>query len=186
MGVSGNSVYGGQSFSAGNLQRRHGKASSAATAREIDVSVDVALELFYQEVKGAREFAQNAKGLLVMPRVIKAGFVIGGEYGEGALRVGGATVDYYNILAGSFGLQIGAQAKDVIIAFMTDQALRQFRDSEGWEAGVDGNIAMIDIGGGQRIDTTTVKSPIVAFVFGVKGLMADVSFKGAKFTRLKK
>jgi lipid-binding SYLF domain-containing protein len=160
--------------------------SQAATAREIDVSVDVTLERFTTEVKGANEFTKAAKGLLVLPGVIKAGFVVGGEYGEGALRIGGQTVGYYNIVAGSFGLQIGAQSKDIIIAFMTDDALNSFRASQGWEVGVDGNVALLDIGAGERIDTTTLKDPIVGFVFGVKGLMADVSLKGSKFTRLDK
>ena len=161
-------------------------ASYAASAREIDTSVNVALERFYKDVKGAKEFAKTAKGMLVMPGVIKAGLGVGGEYGEGALRVGGKTVDYYNIAAASFGLQIGAQKKDFLIAFMTDEALKQFRNSKGWEAGVDGNIALINIGAGGTIDTATIKDPVVAFVFDVKGLMADVSLKGSKFTKLDK
>ncbi len=161
-------------------------ASYAATAREIDTSVDVALERFYKDVQGAKEFAKSAKGLLVMPGVVKGGFVFAGEYGEGALRVGGKTVDYYNIAAASFGLTIGAQKKDIIIAFMTDAALKQFRGSANWEAGVDGNVALWDIGAGTRLDTTTMKDPIVAFVFDAKGFMADISLKGSKFTKLDK
>jgi len=162
------------------------QSARAATEKEIDVSVDVALERFFKDVKGAREFAQTAKGMLVLPGVVKAGFVFGGEYGEGALQIGGKTVDYYNIIAGSFGLQIGAQSKDIIIAFMTDEALNSFRASEGWEAGVDGNVALLNVGAGERIDTNTLKDPIVGFVFGVKGLMADVSVKGSKFNKLDK
>ena len=158
----------------------------AASAREINTSADVALDRFYKEVKGAQEFAKNAKGLLILPGVIKAGLALAGEYGEGALRVGGKTVAYYNITAASFGLTIGAQKKDIIIAFMTDEALKQFRVSEGWEAGVDGNVALIEIGAGSRLDTTTMKDPIVGFVFGAKGLMADVSLKGSKLSRLDK
>lgn len=161
-------------------------ASYAASAREIDTSVNVSLERFYKEVKGAKEFTKTAKGMLVLPGVIKAGLGVGGEYGEGALRVGGKTVDYYNMAAASFGLQIGAQKKDFLIAFMTDEALKQFRNSQGWEAGVDGNIALISIGAGGTIDTASIKDPIVAFVFDVKGLMADVSLKGSKFTKLDK
>ena len=161
-------------------------AAYAATAKEINASVDVALERFYKQVKGAHEFAKTAKGLLVLPSVKKAAFIVGGEYGEGALRVGGKSVDYDNIVSGSFGLQIGAEAKDIIIAFMTTDALNSFRNSKGWEAGVDGNVALITIGEGGRVDTTTVKDPIVAFVFDVKGLMADISLKGAKFTKLDK
>ncbi len=138
-----------------------------ASGEEIDVSVNVALKRFYKQVKGAKEFASGARGLLIMPNVKKAAFIIGGEYGEGALRIGGKTVSYYNIVSGSFGLQIGAQAKDIIIAFMTRDALNGFRASEGWEAGVDGNIALISIGAGERVDTRTIKDPIVGFVFVV-------------------
>jgi lipid-binding SYLF domain-containing protein len=158
----------------------------AKTAREIDASVDVSLERFAKQVAGAKEFMKNAKGLLVLPGVTKAAFIIGGEYGEGALRINGKTADYYNLVSGSFGLQIGAEARDIIIAFMTDEALSAFRASNGWEAGVDGNIALITVGAGGRVDTTTTRDPIVGFVFDVKGLMADVSLKGAKITKLDK
>lgn len=158
----------------------------AKTAQEIEASVDVALEQFYNDVDGARKFAESAKGILVLPRVIKGAFIIGGEYGEGALRIDGQTVDYYNMAAGSFGLQIGGQSKNFIIMFMTQKALDSFRTSEGWEAGVDGNVVLIDMGGGKGLSTYTGKDPVVGFVFGAKGLIADLSLKGAKFTRLKK
>ena len=160
-------------------------SSYAATAREIDVSVDVALERFNKEVKGAQEFTKSAKALLILPKVIKGGFFVGGEYGEGALRIGGKTVAYYNIASASFGLTFGGEQKDIIIAFMTDEALSKFRKSENWEAGVDGNIALVE-GVGATVSTETIKDPIVGFVFGVKGLIADASFKGSKLTKLKK
>ena len=158
----------------------------AKTAKEINASVDVALDRFYKDIKGAKEFANIAKGMLVMPGVKKAAVGIGGEYGEGALRVNGQSVAYYNFAAASYGLQIGAQAKDMIIAFMTDEALKNFQGSKGWEAGVDGNIAVIELGAGGVLDTKSIKDPIVAFVFDVKGLMADISLKGGKFTKLDK
>ena len=158
----------------------------AKSAKEIDASVDVAIERFYKQVEGAEEFVKISKGLLVMPNVVKGAFIIGGEYGEGALRIGGKTVDYYNTVAGSFGLQIGGQKKDIILCFMTDDALKNFRGSKGWEAGVDGNVALINVGAGERADTTTSKDPIVGFVFDSKGLIADLSLKGAKFTKLDK
>ncbi|HOD36774.1 MAG TPA: YSC84-related protein [Syntrophales bacterium] len=161
-------------------------SSYAATAREIDVSVDVSLDRFQKEVKGAQAFIKSAKGLLILPKVIKGGFFVGGEYGEGALRIGGKSVAYYNIASASFGLTFGGQQKDIIIAFMTDEALNKFRRSENWEAGVDGNIAVLDVGVGAEITTETIKDPIVGFVFGLKGLMADASFKGSKITKLKK
>ena len=160
--------------------------SFAAAAEEIDASANVATRRFYKQVDGAEEFVRSAKGLLIMPGVKKAAFIIGGEYGEGALRIGGETVDYYNIVSGSVGFQIGVEAKDIIIAFMTQEALDGFRASSGWEAGLDGNVALITIGAGERVDTRTIKDPIVGFVFDVKGLMADISFKGAKFTKLDK
>jgi len=158
----------------------------AKTAREIDVSVDVAIERFHKQVIGAKELIAASKGMLVMPNVVKGAFIIGGEYGEGALRVGGETVGYYNTISGSIGFQIGGEAKDIILLFMTDDAIKQFRASSGWEAGVDGNVALITIGAGERVDTTTSKDPIVGFVFDAKGLIADISLKGAKFTKLNK
>ncbi len=161
-------------------------ASLAKSAQEIDTSVDVCLERFYKQVKGAKELTGSAKGLLVMPNVVKAGFFVGGQYGEGALRVGGKTEGYYNLVAGSYGLTFGGQSQDIVIAFMTEEALKQFQNSAGWEAGVDANVAMVDVGAGGDFDTTTVRDPIVGFVFDTKGVMADISLKGAKFTKLKK
>jgi lipid-binding SYLF domain-containing protein len=157
----------------------------AKTAKEIDASVNACLERFYKQVKGGKEMAAKAKGMLVMPNVVKAGLIIGGEYGEGALRVGGKTASYYNLASGSIGLQIGGEAKDFVILFMTDDALKQFQASKGWEVGVDGNVALVNIGGGERVDFTKMKDPIIGFVFDVKGLMADISLKGAKFTKIK-
>ena len=158
--------------------------AQAATAKEIDVSVAVALDRFKNDVKGASEFLANAKGVLVIPNVIRIGFGLGGEYGEGALIVGGKTVDYYSTAAGSFGFQIGAQSKNIIIIFMEETALTKFRDSLGWRAGVDGSVALIDQGAGSSVDTDNLQHPIVGFVFGLKGLMVNLSLEGSKFTKL--
>ena len=158
--------------------------AQAATAREIDVSVEVALERFKSEVKGANEFLANAKGVLVIPNVIRVGFGLGGEYGEGALIVEGKTVDYYSTAAGSFGFQIGAQSKNIVIIFMEENSLAKFRNSLGWRAGVDGSVVLVDTGAGTSIDTDNIKDPIVGFVFGLKGLMVNLSLEGSKFTKL--
>lgn len=158
----------------------------AKSAREIDVSVDVALDRFKNEVPGANDFLKNSKGVLVIPNVIRVGFVFGGEYGEGALLIDGKTVDYYSVAAGSFGFQIGAQSKNIVIVFMDENALTGFRDSLGWRAGVDGSVAFIDVGAGGSVDTNNVQHPIVGFVFGLKGLMANLSLEGSKFTKLPK
>ena len=158
--------------------------AQAATAREIDVSVEVALDRFKNEVKGAEEFLANAKCVLVIPNVIRVGFGLGGEYGEGALIIDGKTADYYNTVAGSFGFQIGAQSKNIVIIFMEDNALTKFRDSVGWRAGVDGSVVLVDQGAGSSVDTNNLKHPIVGFVFGLKGLMVNLSLEGSKFTKL--
>ena len=159
-------------------------ASIAKSAKEIDIQVDVALEKFNKDITGGKEFLASAKGVLVFPSVIKAGIGIGGEYGEGALRIKGKTVDYYSTAAGSIGFQLGAQAKTVILVFMEDKALKNFRDSKGWEAGVDGSVALVELGTGGSIDSSNIKDPIVGFVFGNKGLMFNLTLEGSKFTKL--
>jgi len=158
----------------------------AATAKEIDVSVDVALENFEKDVAGSKPFLAGAKGLLVFPKVIKAGVGFGGEYGEGALRIGGKTVDYYNTMAASFGLQFGAQAKTIVIVFLNEDALKGFRNSDGWKVGVDGSVAVITIGAGTSLDSSKLNEPIVGFVLDQKGLMYNLTLEGAKFSKMKK
>ena len=156
----------------------------ADTAKEIDVSVDVALENFTRNVRGAEEFLKISKGILVFPKVYKAGFWVGGEYGEGALRIDGKTTDYYSMAAGSFGFQFGAQVKTIILVFVDQKALESFRSSEGWKVGIDGSVAVVDVGVGETIDSTTFKQPIIAFVVDPKGLMINLSLEGAKFTKI--
>ena len=158
--------------------------SLAKTAKEINAEVNAALKLFSQHVKGGKEFLNAAKGVLVIPNIVKAGLGVGGEYGEGAMRIGGKTVEYYSLAAGSVGFQIGAQKTNLILVFMQDEALKNFRKSSGWKAGVDGSVAFIDVGAGKSLDTVNVKDPIVAFMFGQRGLMANATVEGAKFTKL--
>ena len=155
----------------------------AKTAQEINAQVNACMDRFYKQVPDGKNVAAKAKGILVMPNVYKAGFIVGGEYGEGALRVAGKNSGYYILASGSLGLQIGGEAKDFVIMFMTEDALKQFQASQGWEVGVDGNVALINVGGGERVDFNKINDPIIAFVFDVKGLMADISLKGAKFTK---
>jgi len=164
------------SFAAENLY--------AQTAEEIDASVYACLGRFYNQIKGGREMVAMAEGVLVMPSLLKVGLIVGGEYGKGALRIGGKTVSHYNLVSGSVGLQIGGAAKDFVILFMTDEAMKQFQNSKGWEVGVDGSVALAKFGGGERVNFITMNDPIIGFVFDVKGLMADISLNGAKFTKI--
>jgi len=161
-------------------------AALAASAREIDTSVDEALVRFEKEVQGGKSFLDSSKGMLVFPSVVKAGLGVGGEYGEGALRAAGKTVEYYSTAAGSFGLQAGGQVKTIIVAFLEADALKRFQESKGWKVGVDGSVALVTVGASGAIDTAKLNDPIVGFVFGQKGLMYNLSLEGSKFTKLNK
>jgi len=160
--------------------------AKAASAKEIDIKVDAALERFKKDIAGAKSFLKEAQGVLVFPSVLKAGFGIGGEYGEGALRIGGKTVDYYSTAAASIGFQLGAQSKTIIIVFLDKDALKKFRNSSGWEIGVDGSVVLVTLGAGASIDTTNIKDPIVGFVFSNKGLMYNLTLEGSKISKLKR
>ncbi len=160
--------------------------SYAKSAREIGASVDTALERFQDKIDGAKGLLKNAKGVLVFPKVIKGGIGIGGEYGEGALRIKGKTVDYYNTISGSIGFQLGGQVKTVYLLFMQDQALKDFRQSDGWKAGVDGSVALVTLGANGSIDTTQTNQPILGFVLGQKGLMYNLTLEGSKFNKIEK
>ena len=156
----------------------------AASKREIDVGVQATLDKFFDKTRGAREVADKSVGMLVFPSVVKAGFGIGGEYGEGALLIGDRTSDYYNIVSASIGFQLGVQQRSVIIAFMTSSALRQFRKTKGWKIGVDGSVAVITLGAGGSIDSNKITSPVIGFVLDPKGLMYNLTLEGSKISRI--
>lgn len=153
---------------------------------ELDAEVREAIAALYKHSSAAKELAGKASGMLVFPKVVKGGLVIGGEYGEGALLVGGGTVDYYSLAAGSIGFQIGVQRKSQVILFMNPKVLEQFRNSKGWKAGVDGSVAIAKFGAGGQIDTETGKKPIIGFIFSNQGLMYNLTFEGAKISKLDK
>ena len=156
----------------------------AASAEQINIEVDAVLDDFTQKIKGGKRFLQKAHGVLVFPRVIKAGFFLGGEYGEGALRIHNKTIEYYNTAGASIGLQMGAQSKSIVLVFLKEQALADFRKSDGWEAGVDGSVAVIEWGVGEDLSTTDIQEPIAGFVFNNQGLMFNLTLEGAKFTKI--
>lgn len=158
--------------------------AAAASADQLDIEVNAVLEQFRKEVRGGSEFLQKAEGVLVFPSVIKGGFVIGGEYGEGALRIREKTVEYYSTAAASFGFQLGAQSKAVVLVFMTSDALTEFRNSDGWKAGVDGSVAVLEWGVGEDINTIDINDPIIGFVFNNKGLMYNLTLEGSKFSKI--
>jgi lipid-binding SYLF domain-containing protein len=156
----------------------------AQTVQEIDKDVDIAIENFKHNISGGENFLAQAKGYLVLPNVVKAGLIIGGKYGEGALRVNNTTAHYYEMAAASIGLQVGVQKYTMLIAFLSETALNNFIRSDGWEAGVDGSITISDWGASKDISSISFEKPIVAFIYGEKGLMASVSIAGTKFRRI--
>jgi lipid-binding SYLF domain-containing protein len=151
-----------------------------ADLREINANVDLALAKLYDTVPSSRDLVHRAKGVVVFPSILQAGFVVGGEYGKGALRVGNSTQEYLRLTAGSVGWQLGAQSKAVVLVFMTQDALEKFRHSNGWEVGADATVAVATIGANGDIDTNTAQKPIIGFVTTNAGLMAGVSLQGAK------
>ena len=158
--------------------------SAAATAGEINAGVNATLDRLYRQIPGTHALAARAAGVLVFPTVIKAGMGVGGEYGEGAMRVAGKTVAYYNTISGSFGFQLGAQAKSVVIMFMTSDALAGFQRIDGWKVGVDGSVALITVGAGGSFDSEKVTSPVVGFILDNKGLMYNLTLEGSKISRI--
>ena len=163
-----------------------GTFAHAASKDELDAQVREAVAAFYSHTSAGKELAAKSAGMLVFPNVIKAGVGIGGEYGEGALLVGGKPTAYYNLAAASIGLQLGAQARSQIILFMTPGSLTKFRVSKGWKAGVDGSVALATLGTGGSIDSETAKKPIIGFIFSNKGLMYNLTFEGAKISKIDK
>jgi lipid-binding SYLF domain-containing protein len=160
--------------------------ASAKSAAEIDAGVKAAREQCTTQIPGCQAAAEKAQGMLIFPEVTKAAIGVGGSYGEGALIVGDKTEGYYSTASASIGLQLGAQTASQIIMFMTPEALDKFRNSSGWEAGANAQVTMIDQGKAADIDSVLRSTPVVAFVFGQKGLMGDLSIQGSKITKLER
>jgi lipid-binding SYLF domain-containing protein len=158
--------------------------STSSKRQEINSGVDAALSRMYAQVPGSRDLVSRARGVLVFPKVLQAGFVVGGEFGEGALRTGGTTQGYYNLVSGSFGLLAGAQSKSVVFLFMTDDALKAFQQRQGWSVGGDASVALLKMGANGAVDTTTATKPVQVIVMTNAGLMGDLSLQGMKISRI--
>ena len=159
-------------------------SKSSANAIEIDQDVDIALQKLYETNPLANELREKAVGILMFPNVVKAGFIVGAQYGEGALRQDGKTTGYYNTVSASFGLQAGVQGFGYVLFFMNDEALAYLDKSSGWEIGVGPSIVVVDAGVAKALTTTTAKDDVYAFIFDQKGLMAGLGLQGSKITRI--
>ena len=154
--------------------------SHAASKVELDARIRATINEL-NDIQAGRELVAKSVAMLVFPKTLKGGIGLGAEYGEGALLVNGKTEQYYKLTSVSFGLQLGGQSRSQVVLFMTQDALATFRASNGWEAGVDGSIAVVEFGVGKQVDTNTIRDPIIGFMFDNKGLMYDLSFVGTKF-----
>ena len=158
------------------------QSALAASASEINRDVTAALATLYQTAPGTKTLASQAKGILVFPNIVKAGLIVGGQYGDGALREKGKTVRYYRSIAGSFGLQAGVQSFAYVLFFMDDASLRYIEESEGWEIGTGPSVVILDKGFAKNMSSTTLQKGVYAFIFDQEGLMAGLGLQGSKIT----
>jgi lipid-binding SYLF domain-containing protein len=159
-------------------------AALAASANEIDRSATQSLTSLYKHTPGAKELADKAVAVLVFPKIVKGGFIIAGQFGDGALRKNGKSVAYYRSLAASYGFQAGVQAFGYVLFFMDDASLQNLENSEGWELGVGPSLVVLDSGFGKNVSTTTMQKGVYAFIFDQTGLMGGLGIQGTKITRI--
>ncbi|HHD78873.1 MAG TPA: hypothetical protein ENK98_04460 [Epsilonproteobacteria bacterium] len=161
-----------------------GHYAQAESAAVLNAKADDAITHFKNKIQGGEKFLSQVKGYLVFPSVVKGGFVVGGEYGEGVLRVNGQTKAYYSMASGSIGLQAGLQKTSYLIAFVSQTALDNFMKSDGWEAGVDGSVTVVNLGLAKDIKSISFEKPIYVFVYDAEGLMYNLTLEGTKFTKI--
>ena len=160
------------------------RTAIAASAQDITQKARKALDVLCNKQQSARLLRKEARAILVFPSIYKAGFIVGGQGGDGALFKGNKTVGYYRSVAASYGLQAGAQKFGYALFFMKDDALAYLDKSGGWEIGVGPSIVIVDEGVGKTLTTTTGRSDVYAFIFSQKGLMAGLGIQGSKITKI--
>lgn len=156
------------------------QGDSASRSAAMDADIDRALSQLAQQARGSDQLVASAKGVLVFPAVLSAGFMIGGSHGLGGLRKNGKTVRHFRMTAASVGLLAGARSKTVVYLFMTDEALSRFEASSGWTAGVDASVTVMTVGANAQIDTQSARQPVIGFVLTNAGLMGNLSMDGTR------
>jgi lipid-binding SYLF domain-containing protein len=156
----------------------------AATAEDLNKDSHQALQTLYKAEPVAETLSHTAQAVLVFPNMVKAGLVFGGSYGEGVLMKGSKVIDYYNSVAGSWGLQIGAQSYGYAMFLMTDKAVKYIEETKGWEIGVGPTVVVVDEGVAKNLSTSALKDDAYAFIFSQQGLMAGLSIEGTKISRI--
>ncbi len=160
--------------------------ANAATADDLNKDASQALQLLYKTNPLADQMSKNARAVLVFPKVVKAGLVFGGSYGEGVLRRGATVVDYYNSVSGSWGLQAGAQSYSYVVFLMNDKAVDYLSKSQGWELGVGPTVVLVNEGVAKNLSTSTLKDDAYAFIFDQEGLMAGLTIEGTKISKIRR
>ena len=161
-------------------------SANAATAEDLNKDANQAVQLLYKTNPLAEQISKQARAVLVFPKIIKAGLVFGGSYGEGVLKEGPKVVNYYNSVSGSWGLQAGAQSFGYVVFLMNDKAVDYLNKSEGWEIGVGPTVVIVNEGVAKNLSTSTLKDDAYAFIFDQEGLMAGVSIEGTKISKIKR
>jgi lipid-binding SYLF domain-containing protein len=156
----------------------------AASASEIDRNATQALYTLYNTTPGAKALGDKAKAILIFPKIVKGGFLVAGQFGDGALRRKGRTVGYYRSVAASYGLQAGVQSFGYVLFFMDEASLQYLKKSEGWELGSGPSLVVLDKGFGKNVSTTTMQKGVYAFIFNQKGLMGGIGIQGSKITKI--
>lgn len=160
--------------------------AQAATAEDLNKDASQALNALYARNPTAVEVAKKAKAILVFPKVIKAGLVFGGAYGEGVLMRSGKATEYYNSVSASWGLQAGAESFAYVVFLLSDKAVKYLADSKGWELGVGPSVVVVNEGVAKNLSTTTLKDDAYAFITDQQGLMASLSIEGTKISHIKR
>ncbi len=160
--------------------------AAAATAEDLDKDAAQALATLYKTRPVAEVIAQKARAIVVFPKIVKAGLVFGGSYGEGVLLKGGKTADYFNSVSASWGWQAGAESYAYVVFLMSDKAVKYLEKSKGWEFGVGPSLVVVNEGVAKNLTTTTLKGDAYAFVSDQQGLMASLSIEGTKISRIKR
>ena len=156
----------------------------AASAKAIDRDATATLSKLYKQVPGTKALADKSVAILVFPSIVKGGFILAGQYGDGALRKNGKTVAYYRSLAASYGYQAGIQAYGYVLFFMDEESVQYLDKSEGFELGTGPSLVVLDSGFGKALSTTTLQKGIYAFIFDQKGLMGGLGIQGTKITKI--
>jgi lipid-binding SYLF domain-containing protein len=159
-------------------------AAVAASASEINQDSTQALTKLYQTTPGSKALADKAKAVLIFPKIVKGGFIVAGQYGDGALRKAGKTIGYYRSVSASVGFQAGGQSFGYVLFFMDNDSLSYLEKSDGWELGSGPSLVVLDKGFGKNLSTTTLQKGVYAYIFGQKGLMGGVGIQGSKITKI--